>query len=116
MAILNAETLALLSGTSWNLTGIETNGILGTPTKAQRFDFGGITTMSGVISIVADQEVNDVDFFGGRFTATISATFELLNLKNVYLTAQQRISTLDLAGSTLKIAYSNHVETYTKII
>ena len=115
MAILNAETLALLSGKSFAFTGLSVDGTAGTPPRDQQFDFGAVSTIAGNVSIVADSEVNGVDYLGGRFTAKIGGGFELESLRYEYLSAKQRVISLDLDGVTLTIDYGNYIETYTQL-
>lgn len=115
MAILNAETLALLSGKSFAFTGLKVDGTAGTPPRDQQFDFGAVSTLSGSVSIVADSEIDGVDYLGGRFTAKIGEGFALENLRHEYLSAKQRIVSLDLTGLVLTIDYGNYIETYTQL-
>lgn len=115
MAILNSETLALLSGKSFAFTGLVVDGTAGTPPRDQQYDFGTVSTLAGNVSIVADSEIDGVDYLGGRFTALIGDSFQLENLRHEYLSAKQRIVSLDLDGVTLIIDYGNFQETYTQL-
>jgi len=116
MAILNAETLSLLSGTSWEFSGISFDGTLGTPTRPQQLDFGTVSTSEGLIYIAVDSEIAGVDYFGGEIIAEIGESFELISPRYEYLSARQRIETLDLTGTVLTVNYGLYVEVYDKIV
>lgn len=116
MAILNAENLSLLSGTSWKLIGLDVSGTAGTPTKFEQINFGAVSTLEGIIKIVADKTIVGTFYQGGKFKALIGPDFELLNLQYDYFGASLKMVSLDLDGDTLIIKYNELLtETYTNV-
>lgn len=115
MAILTAETIALLNGRSFELTAIEFDGTAGTPPVEEKYFFGTASVISGAVTLPADTSVNGRWFPDGNIRATVGALFALENIRYEQSTTVKRIESLDLSGATLIIDYGLYKETYTEI-
>jgi hypothetical protein len=111
MAILTAETLALLTGRTFSLTAIEFDSVPGMPDNVtQTYTFGAVSTLAGEVFIEADLN----GYTGGQLAATIGALFALEDLRHEWGTTRQPMTSLDLDDDTLIIDYGLYKETYTE--